>query len=149
MKSESSFLESHSNSCLLLAKRHSQLRWQCVKLFVCLFMFYDVIPLGLFNFKFSLHSHINVYIIIFILSYHQQGYLWPSLATPPNRSSLPAGPQGCIPYPHRAAVCKFELVALLLLGHVKGSIGVLHLWSHPYFSSMSDIYMTWIRIVCR
>ena len=34
--------------------------------------------------------------------------------------------QGYIPYPHRAAVCRFELVALLLLGHVKGSIGVHH-----------------------
>ena len=33
-----------------------------------------------------------------------------------------AGPQGYIPYPHIAAVCKFKLVALLLLCHVKGFI---------------------------
>ena len=31
-----------------------------------------------------------------------------------------AGPQGYIPYPHKAAVCRFEQVALLLLGHVRG-----------------------------
>ena len=34
------------------------------------------------------------------MCYHH--HLWPSLATPPYRSSLPAGPQGYIPYPHRA-----------------------------------------------
>ena len=42
------------------------------------------------------------------------------------RSALPAGPHGYTLYPHRAAVCRFELVALLLLGHVKGSIRVHH-----------------------
>ena len=41
-----------------------------------------------------------------------------SLATPPYRSLLLAGPQGYITYPQRAAVCKFKLVALPLLGHV-------------------------------
>ena len=53
-------------------------------------------------------------------------------------NSLPAGragPQDYTPYLHRAAVCRFDLVTLLLLGHVKGSIGVHHLWAHPYFSS--------------
>ena len=50
-------------------------------------------------------------------------------------SSLLVGPEGYIPYPHRPAVCRFELVVLLLLGHVKGSIGANHLWSRPYFSS--------------
>ena len=58
---------------------------------------------------------------VIILSYHHHGYPDPSLATPPYRSSLPVGSQGYIPYPHRAAVCRFELVALLLLDHVKGS----------------------------
>ena len=58
-----------------------------------------------------------------ILSCHQHGYPRPSLATPPYRSSLLAGPQGYIPYPHIAAVYSFELVALLLLGHVRGPIG--------------------------
>ena len=54
---------------------------------------------------------------------------------PPNRSSPPVSPQGYTPYPHRAAVCMFELTALLLHGHVKGSIGVHHLWARPYSSS--------------
>ena len=43
--------------------------------------------------------------IIIILSCHQHGYPWPSLATPPYRSSLLAGPQGYVPYPHIAAGC--------------------------------------------
>ena len=51
------------------------------------------------------------------------------------RSSLPAGLQDYTPYLHRAAVCRFELVARPLLGHVKGSTGVYHLWARPYFSS--------------
>ena len=57
---------------------------------------------------------------IIIMSCRQLGYHWPSLATSPNRSSLLAGPQGCIPYPHIVAVCRFELVVLLLLGHMVG-----------------------------
>ena len=36
-----------------------------------------------------------------------------SLPTPPYYSSLPAGPQGYTLYPHRAAVCRFDLFALL------------------------------------
>ena len=72
--------------------------------------------------------------VIIILGHHR-GYPWPSLAAPLYRSSLPAGPQGYIPYPHWAAVWRFVLVALLLLGHVRGSIGENHLWAFPYFSS--------------
>ena len=50
--------------------------------------------------------------------------------------SLPlAGPQSHIPYPHIAAECMFELVVLLLPGHMWGSIGVYHLWTHPCISS--------------
>ena len=86
--------------------------------------------------------------IIIILSCHQHGYPWPFLATSPYRSSLLAGPQGYIPYPHRADVSRFELVTLLLLGHVKGSIGVHHLWARPYFSS-SESCMTQPRIELR
>ena len=74
-------------------------------------------------------------LIIIILSRHQHGYPRPSLATPPYHSSLPVRPQGYTPYLHRAAVCRFELAALLLHGHMKGSIGVHHLWARPYFSS--------------
>ena len=73
----------------------------------------------------SYYIYYNIYIIIILLC-HQHRYLWPSLATPPNHSSLPTGPQGYTPYPHRAAVFRFKLVTLLLLGHVKGSIGVYH-----------------------
>ena len=40
-----------------------------------------------------------------------------------------------IPYPHIAAVCIFELVVLLLIGHMRGSTGARHLRSRPCFSS--------------
>ena len=56
----------------------------------------------------SLHHH------LIILSCHQHGYPWLSFAIPRNRSSLLAGHQGYTLYPHRPAVCRFELVALLL-----------------------------------
>ena len=77
----------------------------------------------------------TIIIIIIIMSRHQHGYPWPSLATPPYRPSLPTSPQGYIPYPRRAAVCRFELVILPLLGHVKGSTRVHRLWARPYFFS--------------
>ena len=74
-------------------------------------------------------------IIIIIMSHRQHGYPWPSLVTSPYRSSPLAGVQRYIPYPHIAAVCMFELVVLLLPGHMWGSIGVHHLWACPCFSS--------------
>ena len=40
--------------------------------------------------------------IIIIMSCHQHGYTWPSLATSPYRSSPLAGLQGYIPYPHKS-----------------------------------------------
>ena len=80
------------------------------------------------NMRIFLFVLIHVYIIIIIImSYRQHRYLLPSLATPPYRSSLLAGLQGYIPYPHIAAVCRFELAVLLLLGHMWGSTGVRHL----------------------
>ena len=66
----------------------------------------------------------ETFIIIIIMLYRHHGYPWPSLATSPYHSSPLAGFQGYIPYPHIAAVCMFELVVLLLLGHMRGSIGV-------------------------
>ena len=54
-----------------------------------------------------------VCVFIIILSCHQHGYPWLLLDNPPYRSSFPVGPQGYTPYPHRAAVCRFELAALL------------------------------------
>ena len=74
-------------------------------------------------------------IIIIIMSRHQYGYPWPSLATPPYRPLLPTGLQDYIPYRHRAALCRFLLVILPLLVHGKGSTGVHYLWARPYFSS--------------
>ena len=69
------------------------------------------------------------------MSCRKHGYPWPSLATSPYRSSLLAGFQGYIPYPHAAAVWMFELVVLLLPGHMWGYIEVHHLWARPCFSS--------------
>ena len=61
------------------------------------------------------------------MSCRQHRYPRPSLATSPYYSSPPAGLQDYILCPHIVAVCKFELVVLLLHGHVWGSIGVHHL----------------------
>ena len=68
---------------------------------------------------------------IIVMSYRQHIYPWPSLSTSPYRSSPLAGLQGYIPYPHTDAVCVFELVVLLLLSHMWGSIGVHRLWARP------------------
>ena len=70
-----------------------------------------------------------IIIIIIILSCHQHGYPWASLATPPYRSSLVVGPQGYIPYPHRAAGRP------ALLGHVRVSIGKHPLRARPCFTT--------------
>ena len=85
----------------------------------------------------SFFHHYEFYFLfmIIIMSCRQHGYPWPSLSTSPYHSSPLAGLQGYIPYPHIAVVCMFELVVLLLLGHMWGSIGVYHLWARPYFSS--------------
>ena len=61
------------------------------------------------------------------MSCRQHEYPRPSLATSPYHSSPPAGLQGYILCPHIVAVCKFELVVLLLHGHMWGSKGVHHL----------------------
>ena len=88
------------------------------------------LPGGFLASNYPVSSH---YLIILLCPKH--GYPWPSPANPPYRSSLPAGPQSNTPYPHRASVCRFELVTRILLGHVKGSMGEHHLWARPYFSS--------------
>ena len=54
------------------------------------------------------------------MSCRQHGYPWLSLSTSPYHSSPLAGLQGYIPYHHIAAVCMFKLVALLLIGHMRG-----------------------------
>ena len=69
----------------------------------------------------------NLQIIIIIMSCRPQGYPRSSLDTFPYRSSPPVGLLDYIPYLHIAAVCMFEPVVLLLLGHKLGSIEVRHL----------------------
>ena len=96
------------------------------------------------NLKYWQFSYRTIYIYIYILlpiNHHHHHITLSvrislsSLATPPYHPLLPAGPQGYIPYRYRAAMCGFELVVLLLLGHVKRSTGVHHLWACLYFSS--------------
>ena len=76
------------------------------------------------------------------MSCRQHRYLRPSLATSPYHSLPPAGLQGYILCLHIAAVCKFELVVLILLGHMWGSIGVHHLGARPCFSS--SVLRVWL-----
>ena len=99
----------------------------------------DLIPERVYGFSYSLiwFTIPDLFlspmdIIIIIMSCRQHGYSWLSVTTPPFHSSLLARPQGYIPYPHRAAVCRFELFSL---SHMRGSIGVHHLWARPCFSS--------------
>ena len=82
-----------------------------------------------------IYTHTYTHLYIVIMSCRQHGYPWPSLTTSPYHSSPPVGLQGYILCPHIVAVCKFELVVLLLHGHMWGSIGVHHLWARPCFSS--------------
>ena len=73
--------------------------------------------------------------ILIIMSHHQHGYPWSSPATLLYCPSLPAGLQGYILYRHRTVICRFLMVVLSLLVHVKGLTGVRHIWARPYFSS--------------
>ena len=52
------------------------------------------------------------------------------------------------PYPHIAAVCMFELVVLLLLGHIWGPIGVHHLWARPGRAKAGQPARTYIQQLC-
>ena len=90
------------------------------------------------------------------MSYHQHGYPWPSPTTSPYHSSLLAGLQGYIPYPHIAAACMFELVILFLLGHMRRSIGVVVnieplyiLSTYIYIYIHTDIYIFFFFIMQR
>ena len=97
-------------------------------------------PITIFHMKLIFLKNKNSKILvclIIIMSCHQHGYPWPSLATSPYHSSPSAGLQNYILCLHIAAVCKFELVILLLLGHMWGSIGVHHLRAHPCLSIYS------------
>ena len=92
-------------------------------------------------------GHFNV-IIIIIMSRCQHGSPWPSPATDLYRPSLPVGLQGYILYQHRAVVCRFKLVILPFLVHVKGSTGVCHSLV-AYFSKCPAclVRLTWIVFV--
>ena len=50
-------------------------------------------------------------------------------------SSASVKSSGLHPYLHRVVVCRFGLVVLLLLLHLKGFTRVHHLWARPYSSS--------------
>ena len=85
--------------------------------------------------------------IIIIMSCCQYGYPWPSLATSPYHSSPLAGLQGYILYPHIATECMFELVVLLLPGHMWGSMlnlmnkGIFYfVWNNFYRGKMNNFY---------
>ena len=100
-----------------------------IHIYVCMYI-YVYVYIYFFMYIY-IYIYILVDIIIIIMLCRQHGYPWPSLATSPNHSSPPAGPQGYILCPHIVAVCKFELVVLLLHGHMWGSIGV-YIFKHIY-----------------
>ena len=85
-----------------------------------------------------IYIYIYIIIIIIIMSCRQHGYPWLSLTTSPYHSSPPAGLQGYILCPHIAAVCKFELVVLLLLwtptySHIYIYIYIyIYIWRCPW-----------------
>ena len=84
------------------------------------------------------------------MSCRLHGYPWISLATSPYRSSPPAGLQGYILYPHIAAVCMYELVVLLLLGHMWGVHWSTSLMSSSLFLQQCPaclVHLTWIVFV--
>ena len=81
-----------------------------------------------------IYIYIYIIIIIIIMSRYQHGYFLPSLNTPPYRLFLLADLPGYIQYRYIAAVCRFELVVLLLIVPVEGSTGAHHLRARPYFS---------------
>ena len=89
-------------------------------------------------------------IITIIMSCRRYGYPWPSHATSPYRSSPLAGFQVHISYPHIATVRMFELVILLLLGHMWGSIGVHRSYDYTYsWKKKKYIYIyIYIYITC-
>ena len=98
---------------------------------------------GLWHIKHCWLFNAKSCLYIIIMSCHGHGYPLPSLATSPYRSSPLVGLQGHIPYPHIAAECMFELVVLLLPGHMWGSIGVHPLWARPSFSSC-DLHVSFV-----
>ena len=90
-------------------------------------------------------EEVLVSIEVIIMSCRSHGYPWPSIVTSPSHSSPLVGLQGHISYPHIAAECMFELVVLLLPGHMWGSIGVHHLWARLCFSS-SDLHVWFVKL---
>ena len=123
-----------NNLRMLICIKPKQYIYMCVCVCVCVCVCMCVISTRPFD-------HCNEYIIT-IMSCRQHGYPWCPLATSPYRSSLLAGLQGYIPYPHISAVCKFELDVLLFLGHMRRFIGVNHWWVHPCFSS--SVLRVWL-----
>ena len=130
-------------SCYYLPSIHKNNKIICVREVLNIFRWfssYEIITLrvGCWSSSFGWGPHcysLDISLIIIIISRHQHRNTWPSPATPPYRPLLPTWPQCYILYRHRAAVCRFELVVLPLLVHLRESTRVHHLWSRPYFSS--------------
>ena len=108
-----------------------------IYIYICLYMcIYIYIYIYIYKYK-----CVYIYMYIIIIMCQQHGYTWPSLTTPPYRSSLLAGLQGYIPYPHSAAVRMFGLAVLLLFGHMRGSIGVHYLRMYRYTYVCMSVYV--------
>ena len=86
---------------------------------------------------------------VFKILYHHHHLIVPSARISLTLSGHPSLSFITAPYLHIAAVCRFELTALVLHRHMKGSIGVHHLWARPYFtsslSSNSHILSCWLK----
>ena len=76
----------------------------------------------IFNFQYSKDIYHNHQLVV------PSAQMSLTLSRHPSQSFIAsAGPQAYTAYPHRAAVRRFKLIVLLLLSHMKGSIGVHHL----------------------
>ena len=87
----------------------------------------------------SIYQNINVIRIMYI--YHHHHPVTPSarisltLSRHLSLSSITSGRSSGLHPVSTKNCCMYELVALPLLGHVKGSTRIHYLWARPYFSS--------------
>ena len=94
-----------------------------------------------FNLKYWAPFLINIADCIINYIYHH--YVTPStrisltLSRHPSLSFIASGRFSRLhPVSAHSCLCRFLLIVLPLLVHVKGSTGVCHLWVRPYFSSI-------------
>ena len=123
-----------------VSKQADVLKWACIYIYIYIYICVRVYICVCVYIRACLYVFVvwnNITIIIIILSFHLHGYPWAYLSTPPFRSSLQAGPQGYIPYPHGAALCRFELVALAMSGGPLENIAYELVTASPAVSCMS------------